>query len=114
MQRMSGKPSVVHCFADAACLVFIIRPKERLDQPTLPRDDNIPTTMSGSGGPMHGWEYCTIDLNDLPRKTVVVDLLNGAGAEGWEMVAVTANQIAYMKREIARPALRVWRRRIIV
>jgi hypothetical protein len=31
---------------------------------------------------MHEWEYCTIDLNDLPRKTAEIDLLNDAGADG--------------------------------
>lgn len=32
------------------------------------------------------WEYTKRDLNALPRKTEETDLLNGAGAEGWELV----------------------------
>jgi hypothetical protein len=32
------------------------------------------------------------------------DLLNNAGRNGWELVAVTANGIAYFKRKIASPA----------
>ena len=35
------------------------------------------------------WEYRKIDLN----------LLNAAGAEGWELVGITSNNFAYLKRE---------------
>jgi Domain of unknown function (DUF4177) len=48
---------------------------------------------------MREWEYRTLDLNDLPRKTEVVDVLNDAGENGWELVTITPNQIAYLKRE---------------
>jgi hypothetical protein len=30
---------------------------------------------------MHEWEYREVDLNDLPRKTENIDLLNDEGAE---------------------------------
>ena len=53
-------------------------------------------------GAMPEWEYLTIDLNDLPRKTEGVDVLNDAGEDGWELVTITPNQIAYLKRPVAK------------
>jgi hypothetical protein len=50
---------------------------------------------------MPSWEYEKIDLNSLPRNTDEIDLLNDAGKEGWELVAITPNNIAYVKREVA-------------
>src|SRR5262245_34010923 len=29
-----------------------------------------------------------------------LDMLNAAGAEGWELVGITSNNVAYLKREI--------------
>jgi hypothetical protein len=52
------------------------------------------------GAPMPGWEYLTIDLNDLPRNSDEIDILNDAGHEGWELVAITRNKIAYLKRMV--------------
>ena len=49
---------------------------------------------------MGQWEYRKIALNQLSAKTADVDLLNDAGEEGWEMVAILPNNIAYLKREI--------------
>jgi hypothetical protein len=46
------------------------------------------------------WEYRKIALNQLSAKTADVDLLNDAGEEGWELVAILPNNIAYLKREI--------------
>ena len=54
------------------------------------------------------WEYQKIDLNDLPRKTEEIDLLCDAGKEGWELVAIMPNGVAYLKRlleEATRPRL---------
>jgi hypothetical protein len=51
---------------------------------------------------MSEWEYIKIDLNDLPRNTRGIDLLNGAGKEGWELVALTSNNIAFLKRPVRR------------
>ena len=55
---------------------------------------------------MPEWEYRTLDLNDLPRKMEAVDVLNDAGDEGWELVIITPNQIAYLKRQVAKPRAR--------
>jgi hypothetical protein len=50
------------------------------------------------------WEYLRLDLNDTPRRGAEIDLLNRAGGEGWELVSVTSNGIAILKREIGQPA----------
>lgn len=52
---------------------------------------------------MRQWEYRKLDLNQLPRKSNDVDLLNDAGEEGWELVGITSNNMAYLKREVAAP-----------
>ena len=48
---------------------------------------------------MPRWEYRKIDLNDLPRQRDEIDLLNDAGEDGWWLVTITANNVAYLKRE---------------
>ena len=53
---------------------------------------------------MHQWEYLRLDLNDIPRRGDETVALNKAGAEGWELVAVTCNGLAILKREISQPA----------
>jgi DNA-binding protein H-NS len=50
---------------------------------------------------MSGWEYRKIALNQLSAKTNDVDVLNDVGDEGWELVAILPNNIAFLKREIA-------------
>ena len=49
---------------------------------------------------MPEWEYTKIDLNDLPSKASVIDVLNDAGKDGWELVLITSNNIAFLKRQI--------------
>ena len=49
---------------------------------------------------MGTWEYRKIALNDLPRKTADIDVLNDAGDEAWELVAILPNNIAYLKRRL--------------
>jgi hypothetical protein len=51
---------------------------------------------------MPEWEYVTVSLSDLPFKTRPVDVLNDAGEQGWELVAIAPNTIAYLKRQISR------------
>jgi hypothetical protein len=55
---------------------------------------------------MSQWQYCAIYLNDVPRGSDAIDLLNDAGGQGWELVGITANNLAYMKRQVVAPAPR--------
>lgn len=48
---------------------------------------------------MTQWEYLTLDLSDLPKRTSLVETLNAAGGGGWEMIAITLNNIAILKRK---------------
>jgi hypothetical protein len=47
---------------------------------------------------MPQWEYSKIDLSNVPSRTSDVDLLDDAGRDGWELVGITANNFAYLKR----------------
>ncbi len=47
---------------------------------------------------MREWEYRKLNLNDAPRKGSEIDALNDAGRDAWELVVITANAIAYLKR----------------
>lgn len=49
---------------------------------------------------MSTWEYRKIDLNEVPRKMDDLDLLNQAGEDGWELVGITPNSVAYLKRVV--------------
>jgi hypothetical protein len=49
---------------------------------------------------MPEWQYITLDLSDLPRRATVLDLLNDAGKQGWELVLIMSNNIAYLKRQV--------------
>ena len=51
---------------------------------------------------MSEWEYRKIDLNLHRPQGDELDLLNAAGAEGWELVGITSNNFAYLKREMRR------------
>jgi hypothetical protein len=72
------------------------------------------------GDPVPQWRYCAIDLNDLPRGSDEIDLLNAAGADGWELVTIKCNNIALLKRQIedladapdAPPSPRLGRRKV--
>jgi hypothetical protein len=46
------------------------------------------------------WEYRRIDLNLHRPQGDDLDLLNAVGADGWELVGVTSNNFAYLKREL--------------
>jgi hypothetical protein len=56
---------------------------------------------------MARWEYTKIHLSELPRQGDDVDLLNDAGNNGWELVGITNNNIAYLKRPVGEPAPQV-------
>jgi H-NS histone family len=49
---------------------------------------------------MRTWEYMKMVLNEASRRGDEIDLLCDAGAEGWELVAVLPNGVAYLKREV--------------
>lgn len=49
---------------------------------------------------MRKWEYKKLALNEAPRRGDEIDLLCDAGDEGWELVAVLPNGVAYLKREL--------------
>ena len=53
---------------------------------------------------MPQWEYRKIDLNDVPRRVDDIDVLIDAGKDGWELISVTTNKIAYLKRRLDDPA----------
>jgi hypothetical protein len=61
---------------------------------------------------MPPWEYLKLDLNSTPRRGDSIDALNKAGTDGWELVAVTGNGIATLKREIAQLA-KAGRRKVV-
>jgi hypothetical protein len=50
-----------------------------------------------------GWEYKKIALNQMAHKTDDVDLLCEVGEDGWELVAILPNNIAYLKRQAEEP-----------
>jgi len=51
------------------------------------------------------WEYRKILLNEHQRREDDLDLLCDAGEHGWELVAITPNNVAYLKREVPRRAV---------
>ena len=52
---------------------------------------------------MPQWEYSKIDLNNVPAKSSDLDTLDDAGKDGWELVSITANNFAYLKRPVEDP-----------
>jgi hypothetical protein len=46
------------------------------------------------------WEYRKLSLNEVPRRTLDIDLLNDVGHDGWELVCVLDNGVAFLKREV--------------
>ena len=44
------------------------------------------------------WEYRKIVLKEHHRRGDDIDLLSAAGQEGWELVAITSHNVAYLKR----------------
>ena len=54
---------------------------------------------------MTEWEYRKIDLNQQRPRSDELDMLNAAGADGWELVSITSTNLAYLKRPIEELAL---------
>lgn len=53
---------------------------------------------------MPQWEYDKIDLSNVSARSDDVDLLDAAGRDGWELVGITVNNVAYLKRLSGSPA----------
>ncbi len=53
---------------------------------------------------MPEWEYRKISLSETPRRGDDIDLLNDAGKDGWELVGISNNNVAYFKRQHEEPA----------
>jgi hypothetical protein len=53
---------------------------------------------------MTQWEYSRIDLSDVPTKNTDMDLLEEAGKDGWELILITGNNVAYLKRPLPEAA----------
>jgi hypothetical protein len=49
---------------------------------------------------MTQWEYRKIDLNQQRPRSDELEMLNAAGGDGWELVGITTNNAAYLKRPI--------------
>ena len=49
---------------------------------------------------MTEWEYRKIDLSQQRPRSDELEMLNAAGAHGWELVGITSNNIAYLKRQL--------------
>ena len=50
---------------------------------------------------MQQWEYTKIDLSSASARRGDIEILTSAGNEGWELVAITVNNTAYLKRPVA-------------
>jgi len=46
------------------------------------------------------WEYRKVLLNEHHRREGDLYLLCDVGGRGWELVTITANNVAYLKREV--------------
>src|SRR4029077_16425553 len=44
------------------------------------------------------WKYRKINLSEQRPRSDELDMLNSAGADGWELVGITSINIAYLKR----------------
>jgi hypothetical protein len=60
---------------------------------------------------MQQWEYHKLHLNDLPEQADEIDILNDAGKDGWELITITPNNMAILKRQITRAASHATSRR---
>jgi|RhiMetdeSRZDD1v2_1073273.scaffolds.fasta_scaffold1094153_1 hypothetical protein len=58
----------------------------------------MPLLFTSLPGGCMQWEYRKIYLGAVPSRTEDIDLLNDVGADGWELVAIMDNNVAYLKR----------------
>ena len=53
---------------------------------------------------MSQWEHLIVDLNTVSAKSSDVELLDALGQERWELITITPNKMAYLKRRTQEPA----------
>jgi DNA-binding protein H-NS len=46
------------------------------------------------------WEYYELDLTNVPKRQSELDLLNRAGQQGWELIALLPPHRALMRRPL--------------
>jgi hypothetical protein len=46
------------------------------------------------------WKYRRFNLCEQRPRSDELDMLNSAGADGWELVGITSHNVAYLKRPI--------------
>jgi DNA-binding protein H-NS len=49
---------------------------------------------------MRTWQYKKVDLNTAPALKDDIDILDTAGQDGWELVTIQPNGVAYFKRQL--------------
>lgn len=49
---------------------------------------------------MQRYEYKTIDLNSLARRQTLLDVLNAAGASGWELISISSMNFGIFRRPL--------------
>jgi len=52
------------------------------------------------GALQQSWQYLEVNLCDLKRREREVDILNVAGAEGWELITIAVSGVALLKRQV--------------
>jgi hypothetical protein len=63
---------------------------------------------------MPQWEYRQILLSEFLSPEQELEALNVAGEEGWELVGITINNVAYLKRQApATPSASSLRRKTV-
>ena len=71
--------------------------------PLFPLFDKPRRTAHLETRPVAEWEYRKIDLNQQHPRRDDIDILNAAGADGWDLVGITSNNMAYLKRLVEEP-----------
>jgi DNA-binding protein H-NS len=52
---------------------------------------------------MQRYEYKIIDLNILARRQTMLDVLNAAGASGWELISISSTNSGIFRRPMGEP-----------
>jgi hypothetical protein len=92
-------------FAQVAARATPVSPAALSKESAAPRRRSLPLRRTcyliwEETGVVTVWNYRKIDLSEQRPRSDELDLLNTAGADGWELVGITSNNIAYLKRPI--------------